>query len=236
MTLRSDFAREGVVLCRGLVGEPHISQCLAEYASDRVPKNVHWNPVHIPVPADGNVADLATHSSIGRVVDQLIGEHLVYCVRLVVKNAARKAPVFLHQDVGYHVGGIGKLSAFVALTTCHRANGGMRFYLRSHRYGYLGDVGELNEEVLGDKRSWIEFDLSPGDVVFMHSATWHESPENQDGSERVMADIIFMPADDPARLISDEMKAAMFKRSRSSRLKELQAVVDSWKAASKAKA
>lgn len=217
------FERDGFVVARGLVSEPHISRCLAEYRSDAVSKNVLWNPVEVVVPANGEVADLATHGGIGSAVHELIGEHLVYNVRLVVKGPGRENEVFVHQDCCYHVGGIDKLSAFVALTEVDATNGGMRFYPGTHKFGYLGDAGELNPEVLGGNNRWHSPVLHPGDVLFMHSALWHASFPFMNGKpERVMADIIYMKADDPAAFISKEMRAGMFKRSRASRLKELQ--------------
>ena len=60
----------------------------------------------------------------------------------------------------------------------------------------------------------------------MHSATWHESGANTCGIDRVLIDIIYQRADDPAIAVPRD---GVFKRSRSSRLRELQAIVDSRK-------
>ena len=69
--------------------------------------------------------------------------------------------------------------------------------------------------------------LSAGDVVLMHSACWHESGANTCGVDRIMADIIYCHRDDPGLRIPRDRD--LFKRSRVSRIKELQAQLDATK-------
>jgi ectoine hydroxylase-related dioxygenase (phytanoyl-CoA dioxygenase family) len=84
-------------------------------------------------------------------------------------------------------------------------------------------VGEIDPAILTTKPEIICPVLAPGDVVLMHSALWHESGPRVTGPDRVLADIIYQRADDPARALPRE---GIFVRSRSSRLRELQAQVD----------
>jgi hypothetical protein len=72
----------------------------------------------------------------------------------------------------------------------------------------------------------------------MHSATWHGSHPFSQGPNRILADIIYQPADDPSGVallrgqwqtdlrIDKDMKARLYKRSRVIRLVELQEKLD----------
>lgn len=225
MTSLDRFERDGVVVLRGLFTLAELDDCLEdwEFIKD-AGRVVQWNPVAVEVGQNSAFHDLARHSTLTHEVLPLLDHQPVpYNVRLVVKDKHAKAGVFLHQDVGYHIGSLPKLSAFVALSSVIPENGGMRFWLGTHKYGYLGDVGEIDPKWLKEKVEIVCPVLAPGDVVLMHSATWHSSGENTCGVDRVMVDIIYQRADDPARMVPRD---GLFVRSRSSRLKELQAQVD----------
>lgn len=222
--IREEFERDGLVILRGLLAGdfPEFREAWDKfYDATRTPG---WNPVEVKGPFT-NELDILPHSPTLRnaVRDVLgIGPRL-YNFRFLVKDDRSPDAVFLHQDCGYHVGSMPKLSAFIAFSSVIPENGGLKFWLGTHRYGYLGDVGEINPNIIA-KPEIVCPVLAPGDVVLMHSALWHESGPKVTGPDRVMADAIFQRADDPSYDIKRE--ASLFVRSRSSRLIELQKQVD----------
>lgn len=178
---------------------------------------------------------IASHPVILDAVEQVFGHDIaLYNQRFIVKDKHAREPVFLHQDTPYHVGWPTKLSAFVALSRVMPENGGVVFYPGTYRFGYMGDAGEL-----GVSPSMFSCpELTQGDFVLMHSATWHRSTENTNGIDRILADIIYQPANDPSgvELMRGEWKTpirhnrawydAAFVSSRAMRLKELQKKLD----------
>ena len=114
----------------------------------------------------------------------------------------------------------------------------MAFYPGTHLFGYLGDAGELNRAVLDHRWPRISPELAPGDVVLMHECTWHESEPYTAGPDRVLVQITYQPASDPSGIellrgewrtpirLTDSIREQLFLRSRATRLRELQAVVD----------
>jgi hypothetical protein len=121
----------------------------------------------------------------------------LYNFRIVKKDIEDTSSVFLHQDVGYHIGNFDRFSLFVALTPCGIANGGLKLYPGTHKLGYLGDVGEIND-FLPDNYPRLVPDILPGDVIVMHSAVWHSSGANKIKSDRVYFDIHIQAADEPS--------------------------------------
>ncbi|HEX3638537.1 MAG TPA: phytanoyl-CoA dioxygenase family protein, partial [Paraburkholderia sp.] len=129
---------------------------------------------------------------------RIFGEHVaLYNHRFVIKDKFSSSKVFLHQDSCYHLGNHNKCSLFVPLSAVDPDNGGMSFHLGSHRLGSLGDAGEINPESFEIKWPKVTPELQPGDFVIMNSSLWHESGPNVSGVNRIMADIIVQPADDP---------------------------------------
>ncbi len=117
-------------------------------------------------------------------------------IRLVRKDSFNTKPVFLHQDTPYQIGAFEGYSFFVALTDCNYSNGALVIYPGTHHYGYLGDAGEIARVLPSDYPS-IETNSQPGDIVIMHSATWHESPTNVALTDRVYLEIHIQSADAP---------------------------------------
>jgi hypothetical protein len=120
-------------------------------------------------------------------------------------------------------------------------NGGMSFYPGTHHFGYLGDAGELDLAVLGPDWPKLTPSVGPGDVVLMNSCTWHGSGPHISGPDRILADVIYQPADDPSgvTLLRGEWRTGvflnqlpknLFVRCRASRLTELQRKVDQFEA------
>jgi hypothetical protein len=70
----------------------------------------------------------------------------------------------------------------------------------------------------------------------MHSSLWHESGAHRSGVDRLLADIIVQPANDPSGIellrgewrtqrMTEKMRTAPLARSRVSRLSELEAEI-----------
>lgn len=226
VAVKEEFDRDGFVLVKGVVPKSWASFLHNQARHEMMGRTLLYNKAEVTI-SDLNLRALPKEDYLWDIAEDFLGAgpH-VYNARLVVKDALFRDAVFCHQDVPYHVGGINKISIFVALSRVDSANGGMIFWTGSHRLGYLGDAGELNPDVLPRECKPVCPSLELGDVVVMHSALWHASGPHMYGPDRILADIIYMPADDPAALISDDMRARMFKRSRTSRLAELQQKVD----------
>lgn len=175
---------------------------------------------------------IAANPVILDAVEQVFGHDIaLYNQRFIVKDKHARDVVFLHQDTPYHVGWPTKLSAFVALSRVMPENGGLIFYPGTHKYGYLGDAGEIRREHWAGASDCPE--LTQGDFVLMHSATWHESARNTNGIDRILADIIYQPANDPSgnqllrgEWLVDQMpesvRANLFVSSRTMRMREMQ--------------
>ncbi|RZL04461.1 MAG: hypothetical protein EOP36_00145 [Rubrivivax sp.] len=160
-------------------------------------------------------------------------------IRIVKKDANHRQPVFTHQDTGYQIGGFERYSFFIALTDCDEANGGLAFYPGTHHFGYLGDVGEI-KNILPPSYPKVTPQIQAGDILIMHSATWHQSPENTSGRDRVYLEVHIQDIDEPTtRLaICGERKSPwslslseddIFKNSRTQRLRGLYRDIESLK-------
>lgn len=226
MTLKEEFDQNGVVVCRGLFDASWYKPYWDEfYNPDRV---AGFNPVEINGPFGTQLGLLPHEHKITSTARLLLDCDFpsLYNYRFVVKDKHALGRVMLHQDICYHVGGFNKLSAFAALSSVIPENGGMWFVLGSHKYGYLGDAGELNIDAVSTHKMGCPV-LGPGDVVFMNSATWHFSEANSCGVDRVLADMIFCPNDDPAvNCLTKEMREKLFIRSRVSLIRQMQIEID----------
>ena len=213
--------------------------CDVELAGGR--KVNRFNPVAVDEQPPPPLADMHRHPALLDVVAQAFGPDIaLYNQRFVVKDQHSRGPVFLHQDYPYHLGWPNKASAFVPLSPMTPDNGGLVFYPGTHQYGYLGDAGEINPEVLPPDWPAYSPSVAPGDIVLMHSLTWHRSGPHVGGPDRVLADIIYQPADDPSgiallrgqwrtEIFLDRKQTRLFVRSRTTRLVELQREVDALK-------
>ena len=105
-----------------------------------------------------------------------------------------------------------KASFFVPLSYAGKKNGGMTFYPGTHKYGYLGDAGAINPENFNEIWKEVTPELEPGDFVIMNSLLWHFSGPNEVGIDRILADIIYQPANDPSgkELLRGEWKTDIF--------------------------
>lgn len=197
-----------------------------------------FNPVAVDEVPPDPLNSIYRENAILDIVEKALGPDIaLYNQRFVIKDRDSRDAVFLHHDSPYHRGFLNKLSAFVALSDATPENGGLYFLPGTHRLGYLGDAGELNREVLPVNWPELSPSLSPGDIVLMHSSTWHGSGPHRSGSDRVLVDVIYQCADDPSgkELLRGRWRTnvflrnpdAYFKRSRVSRIKELQQSIES---------
>jgi hypothetical protein len=157
-------------------------------------------------------------------------------IRILIKNEEHIKPVFLHQDIGYQCGGEEQYSFFTALSHTYESNGGLQLFPGTHKLGYLGDVGEINRANLPSDLPICSPELFPGDILIMHSATWHCSSVNKAKTERIYIEthiisgnspycknLIFGKSTNKSRADLDISKREMdkfFINSRSSRLKK----------------
>ena len=197
------------------------------------------NPVEIKELPD-ELYQLSRNPKLLELLEPVFGENIgLYQKRFVVKDSSSVNPVILHQDSGYHVGTFDKASMFLALKKVNRENGGMYLYPGTHRFGYLGDAGSINAEVLPSNWPVITPELEPGDFMLMRSLTWHGSGPFVSGDERVMTDFIYQPASDPStrevvkgasgwsRSFLTERRQDIFIACRSSKLRQIKGVLDS---------
>lgn len=156
------------------------------------------NPVSLTEELPEKLAFMYREPVFANTMKQIFGEHVaLYNHRFVIKDKFSPNKVFLHQDSCYHLGYLNKCSLFVPLSDVNVANGAMSFYPGSHKLGVLGDAGEINPDAFDIKWPKVTPELSPGDFVIMNSSVWHESYPNTSGMDRILADTIVQPADDP---------------------------------------
>ncbi len=197
------------------------------------------NPVEIKQIPD-ELYELSKEPKLLNLLEPVFGEDIgLYQKRFVVKDVKSVNPVILHQDSGYHVGTFEQASVFMALKKVNKANGGMYLYPGTHRFGYLGDAGSINPEIVPSEWPVITPELEPGDFMLMKSLTWHGSGPFIEGDERVMTDFIYQSAKDPSTReivrgnsgwsgsFLTEKRQDIFSACRSSKLRQIKNVLDS---------
>jgi hypothetical protein len=171
------------------------------------------NPVDLKEALPDKLANIYKNDIILDVAEQVFGKNVALLNhRFVIKDKFSPGEIFLHHDYCYHIGNPNKASFFVPLSYAGKKNGGLTFYLGTHKYGYLGDAGEIDPDSFPD--SWPQFtpELEPGDFSIMNSLLWHKSGVNEIGVDRIVADIIYQPADDPSgkELVRGEWQTDVF--------------------------
>lgn len=201
-----------------------------------------FNPVHVHEDPPETLAKAHAFPAILDVLEMLYPDLALFMQRFVIKDSSSRKPVFAHSDFGYDYGWPEKTTAFIPLSPSNEKNGGISFYPGTHFFGYLGDVGEVNTDILDPDWPLVCPDLEPGDIALCHTCTWHCSPAYVSGPDRILVQATYQPANDPSGTallrgqwrvryrLSDLPRDSLFTRCRSSRLKELQAQVDRQKA------
>lgn len=213
------FRAAGIFIMRNAIAKDVIEQWQAtwlEFQATRLHDNRDVNPANpvalseqLPPP----LAYMYRNPVFIETMRQVLGEHIaLYNHRFVIKDRFSTGKVFLHQDSCYHVGNLNKCSLFVPLSKVNRDNGGLTFHVGSHQLGFLGDAGEINPEKFDMHWPTVTPELQAGDFVIMHSSLWHESGPNTSGVDRILADTIVQPADDPTgkELLCGEWQTDIF--------------------------
>lgn len=199
-----------------------------------------FNPVDFQAEAPKAITELYKTPDILDIIEQFIGANIgVYSSKLLVKDASSSGTVFLHQDHVYQHGLPGKITGFLAISESTPEMGAMQFYPGTHLFGDLGDAGEIDPTILPADWPIYQPTLAPGDMVLMNPYIWHASPSNTTDQQRVILGTTYQPASDytsievlrgdipyePSFMNSPD-RQQNFIRSRTSRLTELQAIVD----------
>lgn len=190
----------GVLVVRGLI-ERSTAEAIAEdwksvAWNDVGKRRLDYNPVNSVVLPESFVT--FTRSSIFvHLLAPLFGSPTgLFNRRIVAKDDSYSGDVFLHQDSCYQRGTLNKVSVFVAFSDVSENSGGLEFWLGTHRFGYLGDAGEIDGSLLPSPWPTVSPILSAGDAVIMNSSCWHRSGPNVSGEPRILGDIHYQSADD----------------------------------------
>lgn len=197
-----------------------------------------FNPVRVHEDTPQGLSDVHECPEILDVLQKLYPDLALFKQRIVIKDKNSRKPVFPHNDFCYDYGWPEKTTVFIPLSVSNEENGGISFYPGTHHFGYMGDAGEVNLDMISAEWPLICPSLNPGDIALCHTCTWHCSPEHVGGPDRILVQVTFQPADDPSSIkllrgnwrtryrLSDLPREKFFVRSRSSRLRELQAQID----------
>lgn len=161
--------------------------------------------------------------------------------KFIVKDAAFRGSVFLHQDSCYQLGNA-KVTAFFLLSDLRsgalRAST-IRALVGTHHFGHLGDAGEIDRSILEDDWPELEFAYDRHSFILMHPSIWHHSHEAALDEVRGVYTYTFVedgplcqrfPGDKEIRNDNGFTRGVIFNRSRASRLKEIQQELDALKA------
>jgi hypothetical protein len=245
LTFSPEVYREaGFFVVRGVVPQDTIQIWQSEWdrfysTSLRGSRKVNpFNPVQVLEDAPDVLRSIHRCPEILDVMEQLYPDLALFMQRFVIKDASSRKPVFVHSDFGYDYGWPEKTTVFIPLGVSNRQNGGISFYPGTHHFGYLGDVGESNVEILDQDWPLVCPELEPGDIALCHTCTWHCSPEYVSGPDRILVQATYQPSSDPSSTsllrgqwklrykLSELSRESFFTRCRSSRLRDLQRQVD----------
>lgn len=191
----------GFFIVRGVLPIQMVAKYKTEYDNYKISKEFDRTPFHlteVKVNLEHPMAEIIREPSFIKIVQEFFGGNVgLFNIRIVKKDLTDVKPVFLHQDVGYQHGSFSRYSIFIPLTDCNRSNGGLSFIPGTHKFGYLGDAGELNDVAPAELIRPTPA-VSPGDLIVMNSALWHMSGANETQAERVYYDIHINHAEDTA--------------------------------------
>jgi len=209
------YNKYGVYIVRGAIPNNIVNEWQSEWEifykeNLSQGRDIHQaNPVALKEQLPEKLSKIYSNELLVNIAKQVHGKNVaLYNHRFVIKDKFSLDKVMLHQDSCYHLGNLNKCSFFVPLSIVNKSNGGLSFYLSSHKCGYLGDAGEINPESFELKFKKITPEVAPGDVIIMNSHTWHESGPNVAKIDRILADIHYQPSDDPTgkELLSGKWK------------------------------
>jgi|SRR5450755_4056170 Phytanoyl-CoA dioxygenase (PhyH) len=216
---KSVFDKTGLFIIRKAIPGDLINEWKAEwdiFYKDKLAngRNVNINnPVDLKEQLPEKLANIYKNDILLDFAQQVFGKDVALLNhRFVIKDKFSPGEIFLHHDFCYHIGNPNKASFFVPLSYSGKKNGGLTFYLGTHKYGYLGDAGEIDPDQFNEVWPQVTPELQPGDFAIMNSLLWHKSGINELGIDRIVADIIYQPADDPSgkELVRGEWQTDVF--------------------------
>jgi len=236
------FDKTGLFIIRNAIPESLIKEWRAEW-DDFYNKNLAAgrnvninNPVDLKEQLPEKLALIYKNDILLDFAEQVFGKNVALLNhRFVIKDKFSPGEIFLHHDYCYHIGLPTKASFFVPLSYAGKKNGGLTFYLGTHKYGYLGDAGEIDPDQFNDVWPQVTPELQPGDFAIMNSLLWHKSGINEVGIDRIVADIIYQPANDPSgkELVRGEWETDVFIQHsnlinyfKNSRVKKIKALLE----------
>jgi chlorinating enzyme len=165
------------------------------------------------------LADLVRSEAIVDAIEDLYGQHLLcWTTNFFIKEAANPAFVSWHQDSTYW--GLDRpdvVTAWVALTPSHKANGAMEFIPGTHtsdqiphrdtfaKNNLLTRGQEVAVEV--DQAKAVAIELAPGEMSLHHVRLVHGSPPNPSNDRRIGFAIRYIPTS--VRQIAGEDSATL---------------------------
>lgn len=177
-------------------------------------------------------------SAILRDAGEIPPQPAILGSKLLVKDKRFEGGVFLHQDSCYQLGRR-KVTAFFLLSDLREgalARSTIRILVGTHKFGHLGDAGEIDRDILDPE--WPEFEMSlrRHSYVLMDPHCWHYS-QAAPLRDQVRGIYTFtyanlsplckrLPGGSEQINSNPFTENRIFKRSRTSRLKELQAQLD----------
>jgi ectoine hydroxylase-related dioxygenase (phytanoyl-CoA dioxygenase family) len=209
----------GLFVMRNIIPQDTIKEWQHEWEifyNKQLSQNRHINksnPVALKEKLPEKLSHIYRNKVLVNTAKQVHGPDVaLYNHRFVIKDKFSLDKVFLHNDSCYHLGYLNKCSFFVPLSYSGPSNGGLTFHLGTHKFGYLGDAGEINKEAFDVKFPTVTPELYPGDFAIMHSSLWHESGPNEAKINRVLVDIHYQPSNDPTgkELLSGKWKTDFF--------------------------
>jgi hypothetical protein len=190
----------GMFVLKNAFRQETIASYTAAYFEHLGGPGLEKTPFHVTevkIKHENPLNDMLAEPELRRVASNFFGGNVgADFIRIVKKDKRNFLSVFLHQDTCYQIGSFERYSLFIPLTHCYYANGGLVLYPGTHNYGYLGDAGEISN-VLPPGYPKVETNTRPGDVLIMHSGTWHESPENGELTDRVYLEVHIQDINEP---------------------------------------
>lgn len=150
------YEQAGVFIIRSLFSKEFISS-YRDYVTSELRIGValrkKFNPVSVET-TDVRARSISRDPNLVKELNKILGPDIcLYSFRFVLKDKDNDGAVFLHNDIGYHLGYMNRISAFVAVSDAGPVNGGMEFFLGTHKFGLMGDV-VVDFEITGSSPLW----------------------------------------------------------------------------------
>ncbi len=222
-------------LNKNVVNE-YLRRYLSELSSGRIKKS-DYHLTEVKVTGESSLVDILKEKDFQKLAINFFNGNVGSdFIRVINKDSENYASVFLHQDTSYQIGNFERYSFFIALTDCNESNGGIILYPGTHKFGYLGDAGEI-KDFLPDNFPKVESSLFPGDILIMHSSTWHKSNENLSRTNRTYLEVHLQNINEPSTIynIAGVRKSEwllnmthdeIFANSRTQRIRSLQSELE----------